>query len=106
MRRAATTLPVIDGGYVSALPKHWSLEFDFATTQPAAMTFFIDGKQGHVEHYVPWVCEGDDVPINLAAGDHVVSWAVNDDQAQLLKVSVAAGTGVWGKSVGDQRSGR
>jgi hypothetical protein len=94
-----TTQAVANGGYVSSVPKHWSLQFNFATSQPTSMTFTIDGKQPHVEHYVPWVCEGDDVPINLAVGDHVVTWASGTQPPQAFAVSVLPAP-VFGENLG------
>jgi hypothetical protein len=76
--QSPTTQAVVDGGYVvqSMLPAHWTLQFDFSSS-PDTVSFTLDGKQPNVEHYVPWVVEGDNNPINLPLGDHVITYAVN-----------------------------
>jgi hypothetical protein len=76
--QSPTTQAVVDGGYVvqSVLPAHWTLQFDFSNA-PNTVSFTLDGKEPNVEHYVPWVVEGDNNPINLPLGDHVVTYAVN-----------------------------
>jgi hypothetical protein len=87
--KAPTTQSVANGGYVAGgLPKHWTLQFNFTGAQPTSVAYTIDGKQPHIEHYIPWVCEGDDVPVNLPVGDHVISWAVDGQTPQAFAVSV------------------
>ena len=87
--KAPTTQAITSGGYVAGgLPRHWTLQFNFASTQPGSVSFTIDGKQPHVEYYVPWVCEGDDVPIDLPVGDHLIGYSVNGQTPQAFAVSV------------------
>jgi hypothetical protein len=87
--QSPTTRAAVDGGYVvqSALPAHWTLQFNF-TAQPQSVRFTLDGKQPHVENFVPWVVEGDNNPINLPLGDHVVTYAVNSVNPTTFHISI------------------
>jgi hypothetical protein len=88
-KRAPTAQTLASGGYVAGgLPKNWTLQFNFTGAQPTTVLFTIDGKRAHIEYYIPWVCQGDNVPINLPVGDHVITYSTNGQTPQTLTFSV------------------
>jgi hypothetical protein len=86
-----TTITVAQGGTVltTALPKNWTLDFNFGG--PVKAVFTVDGTAPKANQYwaAPYCPAGHDTPLNLAVGTHTIDVTVNGNAITPLVFTIA-----------------